>query len=224
MFEFFTAAQNVPFAVVLGLLLVILVVELAGLLFGADISGMLGDGGAGDLADAADVGLDSLSGGDGMNIGFVTSFLYWLNVGRVPLVILMVLLMTFFVVIGYTLQYILLRWFGHMLPAWLATPAALVIAMPGVRWSGRSIGKIVPRDETEAITLDELIGSRAVITIGTARSGSPAQARTVDRFGTTHYAMVEPDDPAVALETGKELLLVRYEGGKFYAIYHPDPN
>lgn len=222
MLEFFTASQNTPFAVVLGLLLVFLAVELAGLVLGADVSSMLGGGGAADMADAADAGLDTITGSEGLNIGFVTSFLYWLNVGRVPLVILIVLFMTFFVVTGYTVQYILLNATGHMLPAWLATPAALVVAIPAVRWSGRSFAKIVPRDETEAISLDELVGSRAVITIGTARSNSPAQARTVDRFGTTHYVMVEPDDPANVLETGKELLLVRHEGNRFYAIYHPD--
>lgn len=218
MYEFLTATQNLPFAIALALLLVLLAIELAGFLFGADVSGMLGDG----MPDAGvDVDLD-LPSGDLPDVSFVTGFLYWLNVGRVPLIILLVLLMTFFVIIGYGLQYLLLSFLGFMMPSYVAAPAALLVALPVVRWSGKGVGRVVPRDETEAISVRELVGSRAVISLGIAKAGYPAQARVSDRFGTTHYVMAEPDDPEATLESGHPLLLVRYDGSKFFAIRHPE--
>lgn len=217
MYEFLTASPNLPFAVALGLLIVLLIIELAGFLLGTGLSSIIGDG----LTPDAGVDID-IPAGDGLNIGLVSSFLYWLNIGRVPLIVLAVIFMAFFVIIGYALQYAMAAGLGHMLPAWIAAPAAFVAAMPLVRSSGCHIAKIVPRDETEAVSMRELVGLRAVVTLGTAKKGYPAQARATDKFSTAHYVMVEPDDPAQSFGQGAELLLVRFDGTKFFAIHHPD--
>ena len=235
MLEFATASQNLPFAVVLGILIAFFFIELVGFLFGADLSGLLGEIDLPDI-DVPDIDVPSVDLPDigvpdpgleavphGMNIGFVTSFLYWLNVGRVPIIILVVLFMTAFVVTGYALQLIVLGLAGFLLPGYLAAPAAFALALPVVKATGRTFGRIVPRDETEAISRSELVGSRAVITIGKARTGYPAQARVSDRFGTSHYLMLEPDDPNEELESGTSLLLVRFDGSRYYAIRHPEP-
>lgn len=215
MLEFATASQNLPFAIVLALLVAIFVIELGGFMFGANVGGLLGDV---DLPDAdVDVSPEAL------NLGFVTSFLYWLNIGRIPVIILIVVFMTAFVMSGYVLQLLVLSLGGFLLPAYLAALAAVAASIPLVRLFGRTVAKIIPRDETEAVSTAELVGSRAVIILGTAKTGSPAQARATDRFGATHYMMLEPDDPQAVLESGKELLLVRYDGSKFYAINHPEP-
>lgn len=221
MLAFLTAPQNTPFAVVLALILVLFVVEVIGLLFGASIGSLIGgDTGAGVDVD---VDVDALSGAEGFSPGVVTSFLYWVNVGRVPFIILMVLFMTAFVLAGYILQYFCLTLVDHMLPSWLASLVAVALSIPCVRVLGKGLSRIMPRDETEAISTAELVGTRAAIVLGTARRGSPAQARASDRFGQQHYLMVEPDDPEAVLETGEPLLLVRREEGKFYAIKHPEP-
>lgn len=212
--EFVTASQNLPFAVVLVLLVVIFLIELSGFLFGADIGGLLGD------LDLPDPGLD---GAAGVDLGFVTSFLYWLNIGRVPIIILIVLFMAAFVIMGYLLQLLVLGFGGFLLPGYLASLAAVLLSVPLVRVSGRAFGRIIPRDESEAVSQTELVGSRAVIPLGIAKAGYPAQARVCDRFGTTHYMMVEPDNPVEELPSGVDLLLVRHDGAKFYAIKHPEP-
>lgn len=215
MLDFVFADQNLAFAVVLGLLLFFFVIELCSLLFGASVSGLLGD------LDLPDVDLDL---GDALDISLATKFLYWLKVGKVPLMILLVMFMTAFVVCGFVLQLVSLWLFERLLPGWLAATAALALTVPVVRTFGGALAKVMPRDETAAIDRDELIGGRAVIILGKAGKGSPAQARTTDHFGTTHYLMVEPDDPGEELETGVVLLLVRREGVVFYAIKHPDPD
>ena len=214
MIDFVFADQNLAFTVVLGLLLFFFFVELCGLLFGADLSALLGD------LDLPDIDIDA----DGIpDIGVATKFLYWLKVGKVPLMILLVIFMTAFVLCGYGLQLACLSLLDRPLPGWLAAVAALALTVPAVRLCGGTLARFMPRDETEAIEQDELIGGRAVIVLGKARKGSPAQARTSDRFGTTHYLMVEPDEADEILETGIALLLVRREGFVFYAIKHPDP-
>jgi hypothetical protein len=81
----------------------------------------------------------------------------------------------------------------------------------------------MPRDETTAIALDELVRRDAEIQIGTARAGSPARARVIDRHGQAHHVMVEPQDPASELRAGETVLLVRREGGTFYAIQYESP-
>lgn len=217
MIDFILADRNIAFAVVLGLLILFFLLELAGMLFGASLSNALGD------LDLPDLDLDlDLDGG--VDLGFATKFLYWLKVGKVPIIILLVIFMMAFVLSGYALQLVCLWVSGHMLPAVLASGVAVVLTIPFVRLVGGQIARIIPKDETEAVSRADLVGGKAVIVLGRAAKGSPAQARTHDRHGTTHYLMVEPDDPSIVLEQGIDLLLVREDGAKFYAIVHPDPN
>lgn len=219
MLDFATASQNLPFAVVLGLLVTILVIELFGLLFGTDLGGLLGDI---DLPDL-DVDLDAPDLPLGANVGFLTSVLYWLNVGRIPIIILLVLFMTAFVVTGYLLQLVVLSAAGFLLPGYVAAPIAVAASIPVVKCVGKPLSRIIPRDETEAISRTELVGSRAIITIGIAKTGYPAQAKVNDRYGTSHYLMLEPDNPGDELKSGEDLLLVRYDGTRYFAIKHPEP-
>jgi hypothetical protein len=45
-----------------------------------------------------------------------------------------------------------------------------------------------------------------------------------DEFGTTHYVMVEPEDPDQALGAGASVLLVRHVSGRrFRVIPNPKP-
>ena len=62
-----------------------------------------------------------------------------------------------------------------------------------------------------------LIGRRATITDGVARTGSPARARVRDVHGQAHYVMVEPHEQSSELHSGDEVLLVRREKDQFYA-------
>lgn len=220
MLEFAIASQNLPFAIVFGLLIAIMVIEILGLLVGANLGSLLGEI---DLPEIPEVDIDVDLPTPSINPGVVTSFLYWLNIGRVPVIILLVVFMTAFTVCGYVLQYLAFSLGGFLFPWYLATLVAVVGAVPLVRAFGRSIARYIPKDETEAVSTQELVGTRAIITIGKAKKGYPAQARTSDRYGTTHYVMVEPDDPEMVLDSKMELLLVRQSGNLFYAIAHPEP-
>ncbi len=76
----------------------------------------------------------------------------------------------------------------------------------------------MPSDETEAVSTEEFIGVVAVITVGMAAENSPAQARLKDRFGQTHYVMVEPENADETYSAGERVLIVRKAGAAFRVI------
>ena len=194
MFEFILAPENLPFAVALALMLMIGVVEALGLGLGAV-----------DL----DAGVDAHADAD---------VLGWLGVGKVHLLILLIVLLASFGLVGIGVQQIAAAITGAPLSPWLAAPAALVAALPLTGTLARGLARILPRDETTAVGLESLVGKRAIVTVGTARRGSPAQARVRDVHGQSHYVMVEPSSDHQAVEAGETLLLVRREHGIFIGL------
>src|SRR5688500_623199 len=170
MLEIIAAPANWPFSVALLIMLMIGAVEALGL---------------GASAVHLDVGADLDAGGD---------LLGWLGIGKVPLLMLLVVFLALFGLIGLAIQQL-----AGPLPLWIATPAAAVAALPLTGLGARGLARIVPGDETTAVSLDSLVGRRGTITVGTARRGSPAQARVSDIHGQAHYVMVEPydDDHAI---------------------------
>jgi len=82
------------------------------------------------------------------------------------------------------------------------------------------VARIMPRDETSAVSRDSLVGRVAVIVTGEAAHNSAAQARVRDEHGQVHYVMVEPDNAADTFKQGSSVLLVRHAGAKYFAIHN----
>ncbi|MEP6011570.1 MAG: OB-fold-containig protein, partial [Parasphingorhabdus sp.] len=82
----------------------------------------------------------------------------------------------------------------------------------------RPLSRIIPKDETTAVSIDDLTGRRATIDIGTAKPGFPARAKAKDRHGYSHALMVEPDSDDGIFNAGEEVLLVRREDDIFKAV------
>ena len=80
--------------------------------------------------------------------------------------------------------------------------------------------KIMPKDETTAVSQESLIGRIGTVVLGEARAGSAAQVRVKDVYGQQHYVMAEPDSDEV-LKQGDAVLLVSLEGNTFKAILNP---
>ena len=141
----------------------------------------------------------------------------WLGIGRVPLLMLLVVFLALFGLAGLAIQQ-----FAGPLSLWIAVPGAAAAALPLTGLGARGLARIMPQDETTAISLDSLVGRRGTITIGTARRGSPAQARVRDVHGQSHYVMIEPNDDAHAVGEGETVLLVRREGNIFIGLIEGD--
>ncbi|MEO0500692.1 MAG: YqiJ family protein [Pseudomonadota bacterium] len=190
MVDFLLLADNLPFTVALILMLLIGVVEAAGL-------------------GGIDLDLDGEADGHALS---------WLGLGRLPLLALIVVLLASFGMVGLFGQRLLAGFTGSLAPWWLAVPSAALASLPLTSLLSRAVARILPRDETTAIHVDELIGRYATVTVGRAAAGSPARARVQDRFGQDHYVMVEPDSGTDIAREGERLLLVRRDGDRFAGI------
>jgi hypothetical protein len=199
-----------PFAVATLLVLMITAVEGVALLMGANFSGWL----------------DHLIPDDPTH-GLHTTFdkgLAWLHLGRVPVMILLVIFLAAFAVTGFALNLVVHRLLGVWVPTLIAVPAAFITALPLVRIFAAGLVRLLPKDETFAVTLDSLVGRVATILGGTARPGYPAQAKVMNQHGQTLYVMVEPDHEGT-FESGASVLLVRQiSGNRFAGIVNPRPD
>ena len=216
--QIITAPQNWPFVVALGVMLGLALLETLILLLGGSLFGfvddLLPDSPDGDVDVAAEADLSA----PGASSGMLVQVLGWFAVGRVPFLVVVIALLTSFGLVGLILQAVLRQMTGYPLPASLAAIPALVGASFTTRWLALQIARIIPKEETSAVSRDSFIGRVATVTLGTARSGEPTQARLTDSHGQTHYVMVEPDRAADVCVEGERVLLVSRSNGVFRAI------
>lgn len=198
------AQETWPFGSALLLMLALFIMEGAGLLFAASPSSWL-DGLVPDLPD-------SLEGP-----------LAWLHVGKVPFLILLGIFLAGFSMSGYAIQAFSSALFGQLMPAWLAAVPAMLGGMSLVRGLGGFLARLVPSDETSAVSEMSLIGRAGLVVQGTARQGSAAQMKLRDMHGRTHYVLVEPDLPGETFEEGVSVLLVKKNGARYMGIRNPHP-
>jgi len=220
MLEFITADGNTPFAVALGVLFGIALLEGITTLLGMGLSSLL-DSLLPDLDLNPDIDTTAPDYPSGNGL---TRLLGWLRIGQVPALILLVILLTGFGLIGLTIQSFAQSLSGRLLPGAVASIPALLLALPLVRLLGGVLARLLPKDETDAVSLDVLVGRVGVITLGKACRGSPAEARVTDIRGTTQYVMVEPDSEDGEFPAGTRVLLVRRVGAVFKAIVNPSPS
>jgi len=215
MLGFLVADQNLAFSVALAVMLAVAILEGVATLLGAGLSGVLD-------ALLPDIDVPDVDGPNVQTAGPLTAVLGWLYLGRVPFLVVLVLLLTSFGLGGLVLQSFAQGLFGGLLPGAVAIPLALAGALPLTRLVAGVLAKLMPQDETEAVSRDTFVGRVAVITLGSAKVGYPAQAKLRDRYGQTHYVMVEPDGPE-PLAQGTEVLLVAQVGHVFKVIANPNP-
>ncbi|MBT8446075.1 MAG: YqiJ family protein [Gammaproteobacteria bacterium] len=212
MLALLTATQNFAFTIALGLMVVIAVMEGAASLMGAGLSQFIDA-----MLPDMDVDLQVDAGASEAAPSALTRLLGWMHVGRVPALVLLVVFLTAFGLIGLGMQSMVHGALGTYLPGWLAALPALVLSLPAVRFVGGLLGYILPDDETDAVAESSFIGRTAVITLGTARHGSPAEAKLRDEHGHTHYVMVQPDTAGASFNQGAAVRLTDRHGAVFIA-------
>ncbi len=206
--ELFQAPQNLPFTLALGLVVFLAAMQVFALLLG----GPIGVGGADFDADlGGDLDLDA-------DFSPWLAALDWLGVGKMPLSILFSLWAASFGFGGLFLQAMVKSNSGAFLPPLLASGAAFVLSLPLMKIGGLIAAPLLPRDETEAIAVESLVGSEGEIVVGTARRGHPTQARVRDKWGTTHYVLVEPDNEGETFAAGAHVLLLKRHDSIFRVI------
>ncbi|BAP54653.1 inner membrane protein YqiJ [Thioploca ingrica] len=217
MLTFILDSHNFPFTIALLTMVGIALLEGITTLLGFGLSSLLGHF-LPDIDAQPDLDVDHPDADTSLG-----HLLGWINVGRVPLMVLLVIFLTVFGLLGYTLQAIFLGIVGQMLPTLLAALLSLFLSLPVVRFLGKFLGKLMPNDETEAISEETFIGRIATITLGTATKGRPARAKFQDNYGTTHLVMVEPENTAEVFNQGDKVVLLERLGGKFLAARNINP-
>ena len=198
------AVETWPFSAALLLMLGLLIIEGSGLLFGSSPSAWL-DGLMPDMPDS------------------VEGPLGWLHLGQVPFLILLGIFLTGFSLSGYAIQAFSNTLLGYLLPASLAAVPATFAGMATVSGIGGLLARVMPGDETSAVSELSLVGRAGVVVQGIARQGSAAQMRLRDMHGRTHYVLVEPDLADETFEEGAAVLLVKKSGARYMGIRNPHP-
>lgn len=197
--------HNLPFLIAFGALAVIALLQVTG------VSEVIEGAGEFDAGDGLEVG------------GLGEALTTLLGLGRVPVLIWLAALLFVFAVVDVIGQSVLTSMLGAPLSAGWAALAAGGAALPLNSIAMRPLAAIMPKDETTAIDLDDLVRRDAEIQIGTARAGSPARAKVIDVHGQAHFVMVEPHDQTLELTAGDTVLLVRREGQTFYGVQYESP-
>ena len=197
-----------PFTAATVLMLLIAIIEGLAMLVGGSLSESLQD-----LLPDPDVH------------GPLDSVLDWLYIGRVPLLILLVLFLAGFAIIGFGLNMIAFRFVGAWVPMIISVPAAFIATLAFVRIVGGGIARLIPQDQTFAVSFDSLIGRVGTIVNGTARPGYPAQAKVPNEHGQMLYVMVEPEAEGMTFQSGERVLLTKQiSGSRFAAVVNPWPD
>ena len=201
------ASETAPFAVAIGVTLAIAAIELLGLLLGTQPSAMV-DSALPDLdTDIPDIELGPLS-----------QSLSWLSFGRLPALVVLILLTASFGLCGFALQEALRQVLGFALDPWLASIPAAIGAVFVTRHVGLAIARIMPKEETEAVSTKAFVGRVATVFRGVAGPGAPAEAKLTDIHGMTHYLLIEPEDGETVMPEGSEVVIIRQQGSVYRAI------
>lgn len=204
------AAETWPFTVATFLMLLIAIVEGIAMVIGANLSEWLQNA-LPDPWDNIDGPFDKVLG--------------WLHVGRVPLLVLLVLFLTGFALTGFALNMVVHRIIGIWVPTVISVPLAFFATLPVVRILGAGLARLIPTDQTYAVSFESLIGRIATIVTGTARHGYPAQARVQNEHGQNLYVMVEPETEDAMFQSGERILLKRQiSGSRFAGVVNPWPD
>jgi hypothetical protein len=193
-----------PFAVAAAIMLALGGIELLTMLVGFSISEFVGK----DFAVEA----DSQAGLGGLFL--------WINAGRLPLLILIILVLGVFSIEGFFLQGIA-HGIGTAVPVAIAALAAGAGSIPVVRITSRGLARIIPRDETYAVSDADFVGKVALVAVGPLDQGLPGRVRLKDVFGNWHTVSARAGPGSEALPVGASVLLVDRDIKSFIAISAP---
>jgi len=211
LWELFLEPSNLIFSISLCLMFLLGLVEFLLLVTGSSSQGLLEQFVPDQLHElrVADIELQSQN--------FLSLFLEWLYLGRIPILIWLIIFLTVYALTGFITQIIFFNFVQSYIPIWIIAPICLFACMPLVRISAFIISKIIPHDETTAISSEQLIGRTAYIILGEAKLNYPAQAKVKDQFGLTHYILVEPE-VEITFSFGQAVILTQKTQVGFKAI------
>jgi hypothetical protein len=193
-----------PFAIAAAIMVTLGVIELLTTLAGFSFGGV--------VDQDASVDADGHHGLDGLFL--------WINAGRLPLLMLIILALGIFSIGGFLLQGIA-HTVGTAVPVAIAALVAAAGSIPVIRSSSRALARIIPRDETYAVSDADFVGKVALVSVGPLDQGLPGRVRLKDVFGNWHTVAARASHDSEALPVGASVLLVDRDAKSFIAISAP---
>lgn len=184
---------------------VLFLLEVVGLAFGASLSHIINAN-----VDTDHNGIPDVLEGSSM-LGVVS----WIGFGKVPATIVFALFLAYFSIFGLVINWVSLKQLAVTWPWMITVPFAVGLSMVPLRIATRVIARVLPKDFSTAVSVDELVGTQARIITGTATASMSAEAQARDRFGETHFVRVKPIDPAESIPKNTIVYLDKREGGHF---------
>lgn len=187
MLDFIMSDNNFIFQLSLATALGMITIEILSILIGHSL--MFGD---------MDVDVDSSTDIDFgvMNI---------VNPNRIPLAAFIFLFIGLFSIVGFSIQWINLNLSGSLFSMTFASIISLIITLPLARFVSIVVGKIMPRDETNAISKLSLIGSSGILSVGPIDGLHQGVARFADKYGVDHQFLVRTT--GIFIDTGETVVL-----------------
>lgn len=191
-----------PFLIAASVMGGLILIEVLSLLIGASISGIL----------------EGMTGFKGLeDAGVFGTTLGWLNVGKVPLLALLILILALFSAFGFAIQSFASS-AAQPLPAWMASGASLVLTLPATRWLSIGIGKLIPKDETYVTQKEDFIGRTGVVSLGPVQVGFVARIKIEDQWGNRHFPRVKPAKEGDVIPEGTTVLVVDHRESELLVV------
>lgn len=192
MIELFLSPNNFWFSIALSAVFLVLVMEMASMLFGVSLIG-IGD-------EIGDIDANSI---------LSSELASWMNLNRVPFLIWLIVFLTAFGLIGFIFNGLTANILATPAPSFVSLPIAFVSALFLSAKVVVVIARVLPSIESSAIDADEFVGAVAEITIGHASKGNPAEAKFTDDYAQPHFVLVEPFEENERFAQGERVILVK---------------
>ena len=99
----------------------------------------------------------------------------------------------------------------------LSVPAAFFATLPIVRIFGAGLARLIPQDETYAVSFDTLVGRVATIVTGTARAGLSRPGESRERARPDALCDGRAGSGGHAFKSGERVLLTKQISGSRFA-------
>jgi Membrane-bound serine protease (ClpP class) len=142
--------------------------------------------------------------------------LYFVGFGKVPFLMVLMSFLASFGLSGYAIQSIAHKMTGGVFPLALAVPAAVVFGLMLTSRITAVLARIMPREQTTAVSDSSFVGREATVSYGTATAALPATAEVIDQHGRTHHIQLKAAAESESFEEGSKALIVRTEDGFFF--------
>ncbi len=205
MIEFLFLDTNAAYGIAFAIVLMLAILEIAGLLIGLTPSELVEQTFSGVSAP------ESLSG-----------LLGWFFLNKLPFSIWLIIFLTVFSISGYTSNFLAVKAMGQTLPSLISHSIALVFSFMAIRIAGTHLGKFLSERESSAVSSSSFSGQIASITLGKATFKNPAEAVLTDQYRQKHYIMVMPCSEEEYFTQGDNVVLVEKRQSFWTAIKFND--